>query len=204
MEKKEVTSAIIGSTFFAIPYLALSVPILPSLLIGTSAFFAGELVFSKNKTNTIKNNKDLNKILDLAKKQNKHINNMRIQIENSTIKTYLLKIHNNTKKIIDIIEKKPKKIKNIDNFFDYYLPVTVKIIDRYDEIENQNLTSKEIKNLTNSTINMLKLASDAFEKILNNLYHYEITDMSAEMKVFTDVLKADGFDENELKIKEEE
>lgn len=206
MKHKEVTSAIIGSTFFAIPYLALSVPILPSLLIGTSAFFAGELVFSKNNKTITKSssNNELNKILDLAKKQNKHINNMRIQIENNTIRTYLQQIQNNTKKIIDIIEKKPKKIKNINNFFDYYLPITVKIIDRYDEIENQNLSSKEIKNLTNSTINMLKLASEAFEKILNNLYLHEITDMSAEMKVFTDVLKADGFDDNEIKIKEEE
>ena len=42
-------------------------------------------------------------------------------------------------KIIEAIEKKPNKIKNVKNFLNYYLPVTLKILERYDEIENQKL-----------------------------------------------------------------
>lgn len=203
MKHKETTSAVIGSIFFALPYLALSVPILPSLIIGVSAFCAGELVFSKSKNTNIKS-KDLNKVLEKAKKQNKHILEMKSYIENNSIKTYLNTIHDYTSKIIKTIEKNPKKIQNIDNFFDYYLPITVKIIDRYDEIENQNLSSKDSKQLINSTSKMLETASNAFEKMLNNLYQKEIIDMSADMKVFSDVLKADGFNDNEIEIKEEE
>lgn len=203
MKHKETTSAVIGSIFFALPYLALSVPILPSLIIGVSAFCAGELVFSKSKNTNIKS-KDLNKVLEKAKKQNKHILEMKSYIENNSIKTYLSTIHDYTSKIIKTIEKNPKKIQNIDNFFDYYLPITVKIIDRYDEIENQNLSSKDSKKLINSTSKMLETASNAFEKMLNNLYQKEIIDMSADMKVFSDVLKADGFNDNEIEIKEEE
>ena len=54
-----------------------------------------------------------------------------------------------------------------------------------------------------STINMLSSIDKAFKNILNNLYQKEIIDMSAEMKVFSSMLKADGFNENELEVKED-
>ena len=202
MKHKDTISALIGSAFFAIPYLALSLPILPSVLIGTSAFVAGELVLTKNKKTLKEENFNLYKVLENAKKQNKRIIEAKSYIDNDEIKAYLTSINDSTSKIIKTIEKKPKKIKNIDNFFDYYLPITVKIINRYDEIENNNLSSKDSKKFMTSTINMLASIDKAFRNILNNLYQKEIIDLDAEMKVFSSMLKADGFNENELEVKE--
>ena len=73
MKNKEVVSAVLGGTFFAIPYLALSTPILPSLLIGAAAFGAGELVFGDYKLTLKETNRSLYQMLETAKKQNKHI-----------------------------------------------------------------------------------------------------------------------------------
>ena len=203
MKHKDTVSALIGSAFFAVPYLALSLPILPSVLIGTSAFIAGELVLTKNKKTLKEENFNLYKVLENAKKQNKRIIEAKSYIDNDEIKAYLTSINESTSKIIKTIEKTPKKIKNIDNFFDYYLPITVKIINRYDEIENNNLSSKDSKKFMTSTINMLASIDKAFRNILNNLYQKEIIDMDAEMKVFSSMLKADGFNENELEVKED-
>ena len=50
MKNREIISAFVGSSFFAIPYLALSLPVLPAVLIGASAFGASELVLSGFKT----------------------------------------------------------------------------------------------------------------------------------------------------------
>ena len=202
MKHKDTISALIGSAFFAVPYLALSLPILPSVLIGTSAFVAGELVLTKNKKTLKEENFNLYKVLENAKKQNKRIIEAKSYIDNDEIKAYLTSINDSTSKIIKTIEKTPKKIKNIDNFFDYYLPITVKIINRYDEIENNNLSSKDSKKFMTSTINMLASIDKAFRNILNTLYQKEIIDMDAEMKVFSSMLKADGFNENELEVKE--
>ena len=203
MEHKDTISAFIGSAFFAVPYLALSLPILPSVLIGASAFVAGELILTKNKKTLKEENFNLYKALENAKKQNKRIIEAKSYINNYEIKAYLTSINESTSKIIKAIEKTPKKIKNIDNFFDYYLPITVKIINRYDEIENNDLSSKDSKKFMSSTINMLSSIDKAFKNILNNLYQKEIIDMSAEMKVFSSMLKADGFNENELEVKED-
>ena len=46
MKNKEVVSAIVGGTFFAIPYLGLSIALAPALAIGCAAFGASELVLS--------------------------------------------------------------------------------------------------------------------------------------------------------------
>ena len=74
MKHKDTVSAVIGSMFFAVPYLALSLPVLPSLAIGVSAFCAGELVLGKTKNPSLKeSNFDLYKVLENDKKQNKHI-----------------------------------------------------------------------------------------------------------------------------------
>lgn len=204
MKHKDTIAAIIGSSFFAVPYLALSVPILPSLAIGVGAFFAGELLFSKEKSVDYKDDYDLKKVLEQAKKQNKHLLEMRPLIGDEVIRTYLTEIHDSTAKIIRAVEKSPNKFKSIDNFFDYYLPITVKIIDRYDEIENQKLSSKDSKKFFTSSIKMLDAVNKAFKNILNSLYQSEIIDMDAEMKVFSSMLTSDGFNNSELDIKDKE
>ena len=110
MKHKDTISALIGSAFFAVPYLALSLPILPSVLIGTSAFVAGELVLTKNKKTLKEENFNLYKVLENAKKQNKRIIEAKSYIDNDEIKAYLTSINDSTSKIIKTIEKKPKKI----------------------------------------------------------------------------------------------
>ena len=156
MKNREVVSAAIGGVFFAVPYLALSLPILPSLAIGAAAFGAGELVFGDYKLTLKETNRSLYDMLETAKKQNKHILDMIPMIEDQEIQQQLNEINESVTKIIKTIEKNPKKADKTDNFFDYYLPITVKIVDRYDEIENQKLSSSESKKFLESTNKMVK------------------------------------------------
>ena len=204
MKNKEIVSATLGGVFFAVPYLALSAPLLPSLVIGAAAFGAGELVFGDYKLTLKETNRSLYKMLEDAKKQNKHIVDMIPMIEDESIRKELNEINSSVTKIIDTISKNPKKADQADNFFDYYLPITIKIIDRYDEIENQNLSSAESKKFLASTNKMVKEINKAYKKILDNLYRKEIVDMDAEMKVFNSLLKADGFNDAEFQNEKEE
>ena len=195
MKNKEVVSAAVGGIFFAVPYLALAVPIVPSLIIGAMAFGAGELVFDEAKLTLKDTNRSLYDMLETAKKQNKHILDMIPRIEDETLKKQLNEIHESIAKIISTISKKPEKAKQTHNFFDYYLPITVKLVDRYDEIEDQKLSSSESKKFFQSTNKMIGEINKAYQKILANLYKKDIVDMDAEMKVFDTLLKADGFND---------
>ncbi len=205
MKNKEIISAAIGGMFFAVPYLALSLPILPSVLIGACAFGAGELVFGDKKLTLKDTNRSLYDILELAKRQNKHILDMISLIEDESIQKELNEIHESVSKIINTISKNPEKSRQANNFFDYYLPITIKLVDRYDEIENQKLTSKDSKTFFQSTNKMIREINKAYKSILSSLYQSELVDMDAEMKVFDSLLKADGYrDADLLNNKEEE
>ena len=197
MKNKDIYSAITGGAFFAIPYLALSMPVVPSLIIGIAAFGAGELVLSKN--NIVKGyTKSLSETLDDARKINKNIQKNSANIEDSDIRYDLKEINATVNKIITTIEKNPEKARNLENFFEYYLPMTEKIVNKYDDIENQKLSSKDSLKFTKSAKKMLKEANMAFKKLLSKLYESDIIDADADMKVYDMMLKADGIVDDEL------
>ena len=109
-----------------------------------------------------------------------------------------------TLKIIQTVEKKPEKFDKIENFFDYYLPITLNILNKYDEIENQRLTSEESKKFMKQAENMVSKIDEAFKKQLDNLYQSEMVDTDAEMKVFENMLRSDGFVSEDFKTKKDD
>lgn len=176
--------------------MALSVGILPSLAIGVGAFGASELIFHTTKKETNVESNNLYDILTEAKNKNSQIEKMIPKIESVELVKDIKEINDSVTKIIETVEKKPEKYKAMNNFFNYYLPVTINILNKYDEIENQRLTTEESKKFMESTQNMIKKINDAFKKQLSNLYQSDMIDTDAEMKVFDSMLKADGFDQN--------
>lgn len=200
MKNKEITSALLGSTFFAIPYIGLSVALAPSLVIGSCAFLASELVFSGIKTKEkLKNtNRTLYQKIVEARKEQKQIKTLIPKVENIETQKDLKEINETINKILEEVEKNPKKEKSLNNFFDYYLPVLIKITSRYDEIENTRLTSKNEKGFMTKAQNLIKDTNKAFKTILSNLYQKDIIDTDADMKVYELMLKADGIVEDNI------
>ena len=113
-------------------------------------------------------------------------------VNDEAIKKDVIEITNTSQKIINRLEKTPEKISQATNFLNYYLQVTLKIMRKYEEIENENLTSKEVKNFKIRITNLLTNIKSAFNMQLNNLYSTDMIDIDAEMKVFESVLKSDG------------
>ena len=200
MKNKDITSAILGSTFFAIPYIGLSVALAPSLVIGGCAFVASELMFSGVKTkDKLKNtNKSLYQKIIEARKEQKQIKNLIPKVENTETKQNLKEINETINKILEEVERKPKKEKKLNNFFYYYLPVLIKITSRYDEIENTRLSSIDEKTFMTKAQNLIKETNKAFKTILSNLYQKDIMDTDADMKVYELMMKADGIVEDNI------
>ena len=203
MKGKEVVSAVVGGAFFAVPYLALSFTLAPALAIGCAAFGASELVLSGMVKNDKLKDTDLPLYMKItnAKKQNEEILEMIPKIESEETRKNLNEIHETVDKIIKTIEDNPKKGDKVKNFFEYYLPVLLKIVKRYDEVENQKLRSKEGKTFMDKADKMIMDTSKAFDSILASLYSRDILDADADMKVYDMMLKADGITPDNLLMK---
>jgi hypothetical protein len=117
------------------------------------------------------------------------------KIDDKDVSQDLEDITKSSDKIVNRIEENELKNKTARKFIDYYLPVCVKIVGRYDEIEDQSLTSKDSKEFMKNSGKILKATNKAFKRMLNSLYQDDIVDADAEMKVLNTMLTADGFDE---------
>lgn len=194
MKKEYIFSAILGGTFFVVPYLALGVQLVPSLAISAVAYGAGTLIFKdRSKIDYSTKNTNLYEILKNAKSQTTQIFDISKQLEDRELIANVQDICNTSNKIIDTLSKNPGKLSQVNNFINYYLPVTIKILQRYDEIENQKLNSEESQKFMKSVRDMIAKIKEAFHEQLNNMYQAEIIDTDAELKVFEEMLKSDGF-----------
>ncbi len=204
MKKGYIYSAVLGGAFFAVPYLALGINLIPSLAISAAAYGAGTLIFKDRTKFDISNeHKNINEIIKEAKEMTSQINSISKQLEDKKLIENVNQICNTSNKIIDTLSKKPEKLGQARNFLNYYLPVTIKILSRYDEIENQKLNTKESEKFMKSVLDMTEKIKDAFNEQLNNMYQSEMIDTDAEIKVFEGMLKSDGFlDEINLNIED--
>lgn len=194
MKKNYIYSAILGGAFFAVPYVALGIELLPSLTISAVAYGAGTLIFKdRNKLDLSIDKKNLYDILKEAKEETLQISNISKQIEDKEVVENIEQICDISNKIIDTLSKNPNKLGQARNFLNYYLPVTIKILTRYDEIENQRLNTTESKEFMESVKKMTEKIKNAFNEQLNNMYQTEMIDTDAEIKVFESMLKSDGF-----------
>ena len=198
MKNKQIASAVVGGIFFAVPYLGLSLGLAPALVIGATAFTASELVLSGVKTKeTLKTaNKNLYEKINIAKKQNEEIAKLILKVETEKTKQNLSEINQTVDKIITTVEKEPKKESKLDNFFDYYLPVLIKIVNRYDEVENQKLKSEEGKAFIKKADKMINDTNTAFQTLLSSLYQNDLIDGGADIEVYNLMMKADGMVDN--------
>ena len=195
MKKRYIYSCILGGTFFAVPYLALGISALPAAAIGVAAYGAGNLLFKDRTKIDLSDDISFNDKEDLKKAQAMVKNIRDISTKLEIIKN-TKEICDTSDKIIDTVIEKPEKIKKIRNFLSYYLPVTKKILERYDEIENQKLNTTETKKFMASVEEMIAKIKKAFEEQLSNIYQTEMIDTDAELKVFESMLKSDGFIDN--------
>jgi len=194
LKKNYIYSAILGGAFFAVPYVALGIELLPSLAISAAAYGAGTLIFKdRNKLDLSLDKKNLYDILKEAKEETLQISNISKQIEDKEVVENIEQICDISNKIIDTLSKNPNKLGQARNFLNYYLPVTIKILTRYDEIENQRLNTTESKEFMESVKKMTEKIKNAFNEQLNNMYQTEMIDTDAEIKVFESMLKSDGF-----------
>lgn len=192
---KPIFSALIGGTFFAIPYLALNVSLLTSLGIAVIAYGAGNLLLSdsSNKAKKSNSNESFYDLLNLAKKQNAKIYEVMKKIEDKELVRNINEIHDTAEKIIDEVSKNPSKLNKSQNFFNYYLPTTLKILITYDNIENQQIENDEISKIMENTKQMIIKINASLEIQLASLFQAEIIDTDAEIKVLDTMLKSDGY-----------
>lgn len=193
MKQGTIISAIIGGVFFGLAFLGLKLTFFPAIALGILGFGAGELFFSNDKKDIVLEDLPDSVVIGEMKKINQNIYLMIGKVDNVDLKSDIKNIYQTTNKIIEKVSKDKNSLKKIRTFINYYLPVTLKILQKYDEIENQHMNSKDGKEFMKTVEEKIKVISKAFENQLGALYQNDMVDVDAELGVLENMLKSEGY-----------
>ena len=203
MKASYIISIIIAIIAFCGLYLGLDLNVIFSIFISLGSYYALTLIFNRNEV--LQERIDLERLeyeqlTAQASNTIKQIKGLEGKIENQGIQSNISQICETSDKILLSLKEKPKKMKQVRKFVDYYLPFTLKILDQYDRVENQSLTSQESIDFMERVERMLGRVKMACEAQLNNMYDLDIIDTNADIKVFETMLKTDGLVDNNMNI----
>jgi len=138
--------------------------------------------------------KELNERIDLYFIEIKLLND---SIGAEFISAELFEIERTLKKIQSQLndeaqKSRDKKVEQLAQFFDYYMPATIKILNSYRRIEKQNLTGDNAMETKKRVEESLPFIRKAFDKELDNLFSEEMLDITTDIDVLEALLSKDG------------
>lgn len=96
------------------------------------------------------------------------------------------------------VEADPESISDLKKMMDYYLPMTVKLLNAYADMDAQSVQGETIegsKREIEATLDTLNLA---FEKLLDELFQDTALDVSSDISVLQTMLAQEGLTEDEF------
>ena len=95
-------------------------------------------------------------------------------------------------------EEHPEVIPDLKKMMDYYLPMTVKLLNAYAEMDAQPVQGETILNSKREIEGTLDTLNRAFEKLLDELFADTALDVSSDISVLHTLLAQEGLTEDEL------
>ena len=79
------------------------------------------------------------------------------------------------------------------------MPITIKLINSYEELNNQVVQGDNIKNAKSEIEKSIELINKAFENLLDDLFEDVALDISTDISVLKTLFKQEGLSEEDFK-----
>ena len=155
----------------------------------------------KNLNREIQNfsKEEIESVIKIGRNYINQIKNIKNELYKEHIAIKLDRLINIANEIIDYVEKNPDKIKEVNKFINHYLPITIRLIDSYKEINNQLVEGNNIEIAKIEVENSIDLINKAFEILLNDLFEDVVLDISTDISVLKTLFKQEGLTEDDFK-----
>jgi hypothetical protein len=136
--------------------------------------------------------------IEMVKNYIQQIKNVNNAISKKEISIKLQRLQNIVSEIIDFVEKNPKKIREVRKFTTQYLPITLKLVNGYKDLNDQPVEGYNIKNAKNEIEKSIDIINIAFEKLLDDLFEDLALDVSTDISVLETLFKQEGLTKNDF------
>lgn len=142
----------------------------------------------------------LEKLIDKVGEHLAKVKQLNDYIEDKAVSDELSEIERSMRKIQVQLKAKTvgfRAAERLEEFFDYYMPLTVKILNSYRRIETNELRGKNAEETKKQVSAALPLIKKAFEKELDYMFTDEMLDITTDIKVLEAMLAKDGLSDSD-------
>lgn len=137
-------------------------------------------------------NPELDAVIRQGRRAVSRLQEINDDIPDYKISAQLKQIEILTASVIDQVEQKEDKLKQVDQFVNYYLPTTIRLLEQYVQLQNVGLKGENIASAMNKIEEMLDKVIVAFQKQLDSLFERDVVDITADIRVMEQMMAAEG------------
>lgn len=179
MKKRYIYSSLLSGLLFIILYIALDFNILISLILTVFAYVGGIFFFKEKDVRKY----DPNLIMHYCYLISKAANYGSL-IKNKDISKEIKDITDEAQQVVTMLEQKPNKVTQVYDSFDYFLPLTIKVIEQYIEITKKEELTEEEKKFESNMKSFCDGIEDEIKKLIENMNYTKMLDINSNIEVF--------------------
>lgn len=141
---------------------------------------------------------EVQEVLDKGNKYLKKIHESNDAIPGVEISVKISRMELIVEKIFERAQKHPEIIPDLKKMMDYYLPMTVKLLDAYEEMDTQPVQGENIQSSKREIEDTLDTLNQAFEKLLDSVFQDTAWDVSTDISVLHTLLAQEGLTEDDF------
>jgi len=135
---------------------------------------------------------ELIRTIKMVKNYIEQIESANDAIPGEEISAKLYRLQNIVSQIINYVEKNPKKLPEVNKFTNHYLPITLKLVNSYKELNDQPVQGDNIKSAKDQIEKSIDIINIAFEKLLDDLFEEIALDISTDISVLETLFTQEG------------
>ena len=113
-------------------------------------------------------------------------------IQNPEIRSKINELMSVSDKIVRDAIDDPSDVPQIRKFLDYYLPTTIKLLNAYDRMGQQEVSGQNISGSMERIEDMLDTTIDAYKKQLDALFANQAADIQMDIEIMNGMLAREG------------
>lgn len=102
------------------------------------------------------------------------------------------------KRILERAQEHPEIVPDLKKMMSYYLPITVKLLNAYVDMDKQPVQGENIQNSKKEIEESLDTLNLAFEKLLDSIFEDTAMDVSSDISVLHTLLAQEGLTEDDF------
>ena len=144
---------------------------------------------------------EVQEVLDKGNGYLKKIRESNDAIPGEEISAKISRMEQIVERIFERAESHPEIIPDLKRLMDYYLPMTVKLLDAYEDMDRQPVQGENIRSSKAEIEKTLDTLNEAFARLLDSVFQDTAWDVASDISVLHTVLAQEGLTGSDFDLK---